>query len=155
MMELIEARRTIEVELAAIAAARRRMDDLVPLRQSLEAMDASLDDQKAFIEADTEFHLQIGRIAGHSIWLIVLQAFLVLLRPFRESRAVSRERLVEAQRQHKELYLAILNGDVIAARDSMMRQQTHSPEYLMSLVLGMPEELAQEPLLSGKNQSIV
>lgn len=144
LMDLLEARRLVEVELIATAASRRRIDDLLPLRRSIEEMETSFHDRAAFVAADTEFHLEIARIAGHSIWPVVLQSFLVLLRPFREAIRFDPSHLEETQRQHREIYKAIQDGNVKAAKAAMAAHITYSPEFVLELSMSLSGSLGEK-----------
>ena len=65
-LDLVEARRHIEVALATLAAQRRDEQDLKDLRKLLLRMEQAEDDDD-FIEADMEFHLRIADLARNSV----------------------------------------------------------------------------------------
>jgi len=62
---IYEARSSIEVALSELAAARATPDEVTAIRTALDRMEAALDDEAAFIEADWAFHLAVAR-AGHN-----------------------------------------------------------------------------------------
>ena len=118
LFHLLEARQLIEGELASQAAQRRRSEELLPLRESLEAMSAAIaaDDCLGFIEADVNFHLAIAAIAGNSVLLTTLRAMLSLLRPYLMSLPWTAERQARTDRSHTEIYEALVAGDGAQAR---------------------------------------
>ncbi len=118
LFHLIEARQLIEVELVSLAAQRRRLEDLLPVRETLEAMAAAIaeDSCQRFIEADVQFHLEIARIAGNSVLLTMLQAMLTLLRPYLMRLPWTAERQTRTDRSHSEIYDALIAGDAEQAR---------------------------------------
>ena len=118
LFHLLKARQLIERELASQAAQRRRSEDLLPLRQSLEVMSAAIvaDDCLEFIEADVHFHLTIAAIAGNSVLLTTLRTMLSLLRPYLMSLPWTAERQARTDRSHAEIYEALVAGDAAQAR---------------------------------------
>lgn len=62
---LCEARAVIEVALTEFAAQRATEAETQQIWQALERMEAALDDDEAFVDADVAFHIAIAR-AGHN-----------------------------------------------------------------------------------------
>jgi GntR family transcriptional regulator, transcriptional repressor for pyruvate dehydrogenase complex len=118
LFHLLEARQLIEGEMAWQAAQRRRSEDLLPLRESLEAMAAAIanDNCREFVEADVNFHLTIAAIAGNSVLQTTLRAILSLLRPYLMSLPWTDERQTRTDRSHAEIYEALVAGDGKEAR---------------------------------------
>lgn len=79
LREVLEVRRTLEVEAARLAAARRTDDDLARLRAALAERDDAVaevarhgarpgtDDLERAARADTDFHLAVVRCAGNGL----------------------------------------------------------------------------------------
>jgi GntR family transcriptional repressor for pyruvate dehydrogenase complex len=63
--QVYEARFVIEVALTELAAKRATPEDIERIWDALEAMEVTVEDNEAFIEADLEFHLAVAR-AGHN-----------------------------------------------------------------------------------------
>jgi len=119
LLHVLEARRYIETEVAAQAARWRRLEDLLPIRQSLEAMRRSAKDRPECVDADIRFHVGIARAAGNPVLVILLQALLGLLRPHLVAWSWTEEGWRRADRSHIEIYQAILDQDVEGARKAM------------------------------------
>ncbi len=66
--QVYDARRVIEVGLTELAAQRATAEDVARIQRALQAMEAAMDDDEAFVEADLEFHLAVAR-AGHNYLL--------------------------------------------------------------------------------------
>ncbi|HTU26072.1 MAG TPA: FCD domain-containing protein, partial [Pirellulales bacterium] len=113
LFHLLEARQWIEVELVGLAASRRRLEDLLPVRDALDAMAAGNGDEgwPSYVEADVRFHVQIARIAGNPVLTTTLEAMLGLLRPYLVRLPWTPERRERADRSHVEIYQALLAGD--------------------------------------------
>ena len=70
--ELLQARKLIEGEIAAIAASKATADDLEALRECVARMEAHVDDFAVREASDREFHLQIAKASGNgSLELVV------------------------------------------------------------------------------------
>jgi GntR family transcriptional repressor for pyruvate dehydrogenase complex len=120
LLELLELRRLIEIEAAALAATRATDEDVAAMATSLEQMDNLLSDTDAFTEADIEFHqAMLGATRNH-----LLTHLIDLIGPLlRFGRKVSVERrprgTAESQAGHREILAAVRARDADAARDAM------------------------------------
>jgi GntR family transcriptional repressor for pyruvate dehydrogenase complex len=63
--EVYEARSVIEVALTEFAAQRATPEDIERIWDALKAMEATVENEGAFVEADLEFHLAVAK-AGHN-----------------------------------------------------------------------------------------
>ncbi|GES26314.1 transcriptional regulator [Acrocarpospora pleiomorpha] len=79
VLDLIEARRHIEVIIAELAAERANAEDVAELRTHLAEMRAA-PDAAAFVEADIAFHLALANAAGNSVLSDILGSIRSLLR---------------------------------------------------------------------------
>ncbi|HEY1186395.1 MAG TPA: FCD domain-containing protein [Gemmata sp.] len=137
LLDLLEARRLIEADLVGIAAARRRLADLVPIRAALQEMYAEGTDYATYVRLNTEFHLGFARIAGNQVLLIILQHLLQLLRtvlverqPANWQTEASAKRETDA-REHEAIYAAVLAGDPVAARAALLVHLRDTTESLL------------------------
>ena len=70
--DLLQARKLVEGEIAAVAARKATPSDLEALRQSLERMETHVDDFAIREATDREFHLAIAKATGNgSLELVV------------------------------------------------------------------------------------
>lgn len=137
LLDLLEARRLIEADLIEMAATRRRLADLVPVRDSLQGMYANTEDYEGYVRLNEEFHLGLARIAGNKVLLIVLRHMLQLLRAILIERrpatwrdSLSAKREADA-REHDAIYSAVLAGDPTAARSAMLVHLRDTTESLL------------------------
>jgi len=68
LQHLKEARATFEIEMARIAARKRRPEQVAHLRKTLDRQRAAGSDSPEFLELDGEFHRSIAAISGNPIF---------------------------------------------------------------------------------------
>ncbi len=113
-LQVLELRRGIEVQMAALAAQRRGPDTLAAMGSTVAAMAASLHDYRRYAELDLSFHLHIAKGAGNPFHVLLVQAcadtFQFSMRAGLESR-VSEAELQRLQRNHEEIFEAVRDRD--------------------------------------------
>jgi GntR family transcriptional repressor for pyruvate dehydrogenase complex len=62
MLEILEARRFIEIAVAELVSKNCAPDDLATLKESVVEMGASLRDETGFKSADMKFHRELSRL---------------------------------------------------------------------------------------------
>jgi GntR family transcriptional regulator, transcriptional repressor for pyruvate dehydrogenase complex len=77
--ELFEVRRILEGEAAALAASRRRDEDVVEMAAEIAAMEEGLGSEEGFITADLRFHLTIAKASGNRLIAHLMDAIRSLL----------------------------------------------------------------------------
>jgi GntR family transcriptional repressor for pyruvate dehydrogenase complex len=78
-VELFEVRRILEGEAAALAASRRLDPEVKKMATEIEAMEAGLDSQEAFITADLRFHLFVAEASRNRLIAHLMDAIRALL----------------------------------------------------------------------------
>ncbi len=116
---LVEVRKILEPEIAALAAVRATDQDLALMREAFEVMDNAGCDADAFIEADLDFHLALAEAAANPIVLSLIDSIVGLLREerlriFRVEGGPER-----GQHHHKCILEAIERHDPQEARAAM------------------------------------
>ena len=118
-LHLAELRRILEPEIAALAAPRIEEQLLATMREAVGAMDRSVHDREAYIEADLDFHLALAEAADNPLILALIDSIVGLLRE-------QRSRIFEVdggpgrgQFHHKRILKAIERRDPEAAREAM------------------------------------
>jgi len=71
--ELLNARKLVEGEIAALAAVKARRSDIVALQQSVERMKEHVDDFAVREETDRDFHLGVAKATGNSSLELVVE----------------------------------------------------------------------------------
>lgn len=139
---LLEARQVIELETVRQAAVRRRVEDLLPVREELDAMNAIHEPQRRqeFVEHDLQFHLAIARVAGNPVLTAMLKPLLTSLEPL-----FCREPFVDSvvervRRSHAEIFRALVAGDATTAQERMRDHLQLAYDYLLHEIQTLPEE---------------
>lgn len=117
-VDLVEARRHIEVALATLAAQRRSEEDLRDMRGLLRQMqDAGSDDE--FIEADMAFHLRLAEAAGNSVLSGILINIRSLIQVWITRVTYAAESIAPSYQEHVPIMEAVEAGDPAAAAAAM------------------------------------
>lgn len=117
--ELIELRRGLEVQAAELSAERAGPEHVARLEAHLFGMRDNLADLERFVQADRDFHLEIGDSAGNDVLRDLLQNVRSLLRVWTE-RILRDEVLAEVTyAEHAAIFTAIRDHDPAAAGRAM------------------------------------
>lgn len=142
LFHLVDARQLLEVELAGEAARTRRPEDLLPLRQALEAVLTCQGDRLAFIQADEAFHLAIARMAGNRVLLAFIQTLLRLIRPAKMNLLLSADNREGTDQEHREIFQRIVECDVDRARAIMRAHLGKGRSLLLEYARSLPSARA-------------
>jgi len=116
---LKEARVSLEVELARIAARKRTDRDTADLRALLAAQKAARADNEGFLEIDGLFHRRIAAISGNPIFEALAHGIFTWMRTFHEEQVRKRGLEALTLEEHGAIFDAIAAGDDEAAARSM------------------------------------
>lgn len=123
--KLYEARRLIEGEIAALAAARgdeAAFDELDTLIASQEA--AKLDPAR-YRDVDAAFHLRLGDLGGNEFLSRAAQSLNVLGQEFRKTASETPNVIATSIADHRIIVAAIRRRDAAAARQAMITHMDH------------------------------
>jgi GntR family transcriptional regulator, transcriptional repressor for pyruvate dehydrogenase complex len=127
---ILETRRLLEPELAALSASRASPEDIDRLRASVEAMGASLGDTETFLAENREFHDLVADASGNELFSLLVRSLewitdaSVLGVEYRPSH---RAGILKA---HKAILSAIATADGPAAADAMRVHMTEYAQFL-------------------------
>ena len=133
---LLEARRTVEVGIAELAAQRRSEDHLARLATYVERMrDAHADmDVPRFVEADLAFHYTLFQAADNVFLDALFEPLAAVLRTLREETSSVSEIRAHAIDWHSRIMAKVAEGDADAAREAMrghlIQTEQDSERYL-------------------------
>jgi DNA-binding FadR family transcriptional regulator len=120
LLELLELRRMIEVEAAALAATRATPLDHAAMEAALEELDRSVDDPGRFTQADIAFHDTILRATRNHLIPRLFDVLRPLLEFGREISVSTRPQGPRvSQAGHRAVYEAIRAGSAAEARRHM------------------------------------
>jgi len=134
--QMFEARRTLEVSIARMAAERWTATQLTAISDAVSAMFATSEDPQAFLVEDIRFHAAVGAASGNPILASVVEMISALFYEQRRQTADRRRDLRPVADAHWQVYLAIrdreagraaqLMGDHLV--DAEKAQQAEEPD---------------------------
>lgn len=116
MSDLVEARNTIESEIAAKVAGSRTEKQIKTLRRLLTYDPRAITRAKVFAERDYRFHLALVEMSGNKFFLSMYQALHHQIRSFLLEYARSVTDWEQALERHTPILDAIIDGDREKAR---------------------------------------
>lgn len=145
--ELTEARRVIEVQLAALAAERATPEQVEALRCATERMEAAAASPYEYPGADVDFHLELAAAAGNRYLLQAMVDIRALLRQDMELGAEAAIRrfgdLRPSVESHRRLLEAIADGDPARAAEVADEIVSRNQKFVLGLYeLGHSTEAA-------------
>lgn len=132
LLNLIEVRRGLEGETAALAAQRRTPAQLLDIERAMLRIEAAVASGQDGVEEDFRFHLSIAQATGNSAWPKLVEMF---AGPIRSAVQVTRAN--EAQRadlaaqvlhEHRQILAAISAGSPGQARAAAIEHMQGAAE---------------------------
>ncbi len=139
---LAELRHMLEPEIAALAATRIEEQLLGTMREAVAAMERSLHDPDAYVEADLDFHLALAEAAGNPLILSLLDSIVGLLREQRARIFDVQGGPGRGQFHHKRILAAVEARNADAARQAM---RDHLEQVLADSHAAVKEDLPSKP----------
>lgn len=134
VVRIIELRRGIEGEMAALAAERRGEADVIRLTRALAAIDEAVRDGGDGVAEDLAFHMAISRATGNPHYTDLLglltRAVYDAIRVTRGNEARKAEFAEGARREHEAICRAIVAGDADAARAAALNHMRNAQKRL-------------------------
>lgn len=139
MERLFELRRILEVESAALAAARRNATHLAAIKAALDRMSGEERWQDGSIEADLLFHREIARATGngyiHTFISFICEQIRQTIHYARLTNPL--HDLVEVNvAEHVRIYEMLVAGDPAGAGEAMRRHITGAAERVGIILPG-------------------
>lgn len=132
LLNLIEVRRGLESETAALAALRRTPGQLAEIEHALRRIEEAVASGVSGVEEDVRFHLSIAEATGNPYWVKFIEMF---AQPTRSAVKVTRAN--EARRadfsnqvrhEHEQIVSAIAAGDPDLARAAAAEHMVRAAE---------------------------
>jgi GntR family transcriptional repressor for pyruvate dehydrogenase complex len=143
IIELIEARRAIEVEGAGIAAERATAEDIQMLQAALVRMESATEQFDEYLAADMQFHRLIAQTTHNALVVHIVDRLITLLQEvLHEGHADQLRTSAEISGTHHEVFDAIVKHDPASAADAMRRHLHFTAELwqtVISLSAGLPD----------------
>jgi len=137
LTDAVELRRILEPQVAALAAVRRRPEQVAGLGAILARMQAAIGDVPAWMAADLDFHSALGPMSGNALLTFQLRA----LRPviseimamFNSPHGRTDADLQATFARHRDVHDAIVAGDAAAAQAAMHRHFAAADQRIRDL----------------------
>lgn len=135
IVEIIGARKMIEIEAVRAAAEHATAEDISDLQRSIERMEASHDDFPMYLAADMQFHRLIGRATHNAIVEHITDTLISMLEEaMREGHTDQLPMFAEGSATHREVFTALARRDGAAAADAMRRHLQFTSELWQTVV---------------------
>ena len=120
VLQMVEVRRALEAEAAALAAARRTAKSVKQIKSAMQAIDKAEAAGRDGVVEDVALHAAIAQAAGNPYLLATLaylnQFLLDATRVTRANEATREDLAQQVRNEHAAIVSAIEAGDVAAAR---------------------------------------
>ncbi len=156
VIQMVEVRRALEAEVAALAAERRNARDIRKIEQAVQALDAAVQSGGDGVAEDVKFHRAIADATCNPFLIQTLEYLGQFLHGATQVTRANEARRIdfaaEVQTEHQAILRAVKAGDAAAARQAAA---THMGNALTRIRSADPafwvqegERLAQ-PLVKG------
>lgn len=132
VVKLLEMRLAIETEMAALAAARRTVDDIAEMRNALRRMEEVSADPVASAQADAAFHMTIARATKNDYYVRLMDFLGIRLVPprnlyLRDHEPRSHQAYAaKVHAEHEAILESIVRMDATRARSAARRHMQES-----------------------------
>ena len=130
VIQMVEVRRALETEVAALAAGRRTPSDIQHIRQAIGALDKAVKAGGDGVEEDVGYHRAIADAAQNPFLISTLDYLRQFLhgatRVTRANEARRADFARQVQREHEAIAQAITLGDVAKARQAAARHMDNA-----------------------------
>lgn len=136
IISVLELRIALEAEAAALAAQRRRPEQVEAMRAALDRMEAAIAASEDAVASDLDFHQLIAESTGNPHFTHLFNYLGALMIPrtrvqtFRLFAGDKTEYLRRVNREHEDIYQAIARQEADAARSAMRLHLSNSRERL-------------------------
>jgi len=135
VMQMVELRRVIEGEMAALAARRASRAHVAELKRALLAIDSATDSGELGVEQDLAFHRAIGAATGNPQFvrlLSILEAYLRDAMTVTKGNESTRPDFMEqVRREHRAILEAVAAHDEKRARRAATVHHTNGAKRLV------------------------
>ncbi len=131
LLDLVEARRPLEAEIAALAAQRATEEDCQLIKEYLKEMEQNTKNPEAYVEADICFHESLAKATYNSILQLLLNSIRdALCENITVLARYDPPAIVEAIGYHRRIVAAVGQHDPVKASVAMR-------EHLESITRGL------------------
>lgn len=151
VLQVVEVRRGLEADVAALAAQRMTSQKAKAIGDALAHLESCLPNGPEGVEADLQFHRSIARATDNPHYERLL-GFLEqyqrdAMRITRTNEALDSDYLAQVRREHHAIAEAVMGGDASRAREAAMRHMVNAADRLEHAA--PPIRRALDALLNG------
>jgi len=117
--EMFEARQSLEMAIAGLAAERATGDQMASMAEELAGMFASIGEPEQYLVHDMRFHQTIAAASGNRILTALMNMVATILFDVRRKTVNRAHDLKESAQMHRQIYRAIRERNPEAARNAM------------------------------------
>jgi GntR family transcriptional repressor for pyruvate dehydrogenase complex len=121
LLDIYEARKVIEPEIAAMAARRAGAEEIQQMEEILEDQARQIAQGDSGLEADTVFHSLLTQSTKNKVFLRLSEAIVDSLHESRERSLQIHGRAARSLAGHREILKAIRAKDPVRARQAMLK----------------------------------
>lgn len=129
LMDSIEARKLLEVDIAGLAARNRTQNNLIALQHQIEVMQNSVITDSQYADADLEFHFLIAQASNNAVLQGFSKSLNDLLRVW-QARAFRQEGAVNPNKEHIAIFEAIAQKNVRNSKAAMRIHMVNAEKRL-------------------------
>ncbi len=133
LRDLVEARRILEEDIAALAAERATSEELDRIKAAVANLRAHLDEPADALEADMRFHVAIAEAAHNQILLNAVQLLRNLMRHWLHLKLQLPGVAPKVLEQHERILHSIHQRDASGAREEMRLHLLNSSRLLLDI----------------------
>jgi len=134
VVQVVELRRVMEGEMAALAAERASRTQVAGIKRALQAIDSATGRGDLAVSEDFAFHRAIGEATGNPQFVRLLsfieQYLLDAMRVTKGYEAQRADWMQHVREEHRAIYDAIAAGDAAAARRAAVRHHQQGEHRL-------------------------
>jgi GntR family transcriptional repressor for pyruvate dehydrogenase complex len=128
--KVMEVRRTLEVEIARLAALRRTDEDIQQLEEILRVTEEACADRDRFAQCDVEFHSALARATHNELLSVLLDSISDVMFTVRQLGYEVSGTPERALRYHWDVFEQVKAGDPEGARRAMSRHMDEAEHTL-------------------------
>lgn len=128
---LFEARETIEIRAAELAAVRAKDEDIIALRTAVDLM-LSASETQDLIDADLAFHINIAKASKNLIFCKLIEAIREMLQRVQEQLVKYPGIPERAINEHRQILDFVMRHNPVAAADSMKKHLAGMRKRIMT-----------------------
>ncbi|GGI09790.1 GntR family transcriptional regulator [Egicoccus halophilus] len=146
---VLEARRTLEIPIAALAAERRDAGDLAAIEAGLRLMRDEVAAGEIGLEGDGAFHGAVTAAAHNPVLTELMDRLHESIAETRSESLSQQDRPPRSLADHEAIAAAIVAGDPPAAAEAMRAHLDHVADLRLFQIYPAADTFDQEPVPDG------